>query len=148
MDRRRHLLIQGTFFAATVQLAQIGWADDRLAFDELYDGNGILGLKFSDKLRRHDGQRVEMFGFMAPPLKAEAGFFVLTRAPMALCPFCQTDADWPADIVVVLLAEPQPAQPHQQAIRVNGRVEIGPRRDAESGFVSQVRLLDARYGRP
>ena len=27
----------------------------------------------------------------------------LTREPMALCPFCQSDADWPADIVVVHL---------------------------------------------
>ncbi len=148
MDRRRRLLIQAALFAATAQIAEIGLADDRLAFGDLYEGNGILGLKFSDKLRHHAGQRVEMLGFMAPPLKAEAGFFVLTRAPMALCPFCQTDADWPADIVVVLLAEPQPVQPHHQPILVTGRVEIGPRRDAESGFVSQVRLVDARYGRP
>lgn len=148
MDLRRRLLVRGTLCAATAPIAGFVLADDRIAFAELYEGNGILGLKFSEKLRRHAGQRVEMAGFMAPPLKAEAGYFVLTRRPLALCAFCQTDADWPADIVVVLLSAPQSVQPHHQAIRVNGRVEIGSRRDAESGFVSQVRLVDARYVQP
>ena len=44
-----------------------------------------------------------MHGYMAPPLKPESRFFVLTREPLALCPFCQSDAEWPADIVVVYL---------------------------------------------
>ena len=38
---------------------------------------------------------------MAPPLKAEADFFVLTKMPMAVCPFCNTAVDWPDDIVAV-----------------------------------------------
>ena len=44
---------------------------------------------------------------MAPPLKAEAAFFVLTREPVALCPFCQSDADWPDNILVVYLSSNQ-----------------------------------------
>ena len=48
-----------------------------------------------------------MRGFMAPPLKAEAKFFVLTEIPMSICPFCSSDADWPDNIVVVYLDEKQ-----------------------------------------
>ena len=145
MEPRRRRLLQGLLYAAIAGRSHVSLAETQLAFGELYEGNGILGLKFSDKLRRFAGQRVEMVGFMAPPLKAEAGFFVLTRTPMTLCPFCQTDADWPADIVVVLLAKAQSVRPHNRLIRVGGTLDVGPRRDVETGFVSQVRLLDARF---
>ena len=79
------LCLTGTAKAATPELS----------FDELYSGGGVLGLQFSDKVEGLSGQRVIIKGFMAPPLKAEAAFFVLTREPVALCPFCQSDADWP-----------------------------------------------------
>ena len=46
-----------------------------------------------------------MTGFMAPPLKAESKFLVLTRMPMGVCPFCELAADWPSDIVVVYTEE-------------------------------------------
>jgi hypothetical protein len=53
---------------------------------------------------------------MAPPLKAEAAFFVLTEIPMSLCPFCSSDADWPDNIVVVYLGEKQTfVQPSQRS---------------------------------
>ena len=69
-----------------------------LTFDELYATQGVLGLKFTEKVKSLSGQDVVMRGFMAPPLKAEAKFFVLTEIPMALCPFCSSDADWPESV--------------------------------------------------
>ena len=59
------------------------------------------GLSFSDLAQELAGERVAVQGFMAPPLKAEAHFFVLTKTPMAVCPFCETEADWPDDILAV-----------------------------------------------
>ena len=73
-------------------------AATELAFDDLYEGDAIL----ADKCKALSGQPVEMTGFMAPPLKAEATFFVLTSMPMAVCPFCETEAQWPDDIVLVM----------------------------------------------
>ena len=69
------LCLTGTAKAATAELS----------FDELYSGGGVLGLQFSDKVKNLAGQRITIKGFMAPPLKAEAAFFVLTREPVALC---------------------------------------------------------------
>ncbi|MFT4191326.1 MAG: hypothetical protein QM617_07390 [Comamonas sp.] len=119
--------------------------EDRLYFDELYGRFGVLGMEYSDKVKALAGRRVAMLGFMAPPLKAEALFFVLTKVPMALCPFCSSDADWPDDIVVVYLERKQTfVQPSAQ-IEVRGTLETGSWRDPETGFLSLLRLRQARF---
>ena len=84
---------------------------------------------------------------MAPPLKAEATFFVLTRMPMSVCPFCESEADWPSDIVVVYTDEPISVVPFNFPIRVSGRLELGVYKDEAMGFVSRVRLVDADFRR-
>jgi hypothetical protein len=124
----------------------VALAVDRLQFTDLYVGSGPLGLRFSDTALRLRGRPVVMQGFMAPPLKADATFLVLTARPVSLCPFCQSDADWPHDIVVVYLAKGEEVErrPSSQPIDVSGTLEMGSQTDAETGFVSQVRLTDAR----
>ena len=119
----------------------------RLGFADLYKGYGVLGLEFSDRLLALKGVPVAMRGFMAPPLKAESRFFVLTREPMAICPFCQSDADWPADIVVVYLRQQDAPTDPNDRIEVTGSLSVGPWLDPETGFVSQIRLVDARFRR-
>lgn len=116
-----------------------------LSFDELYSAFGPLGLEFSQKVRGLTGQRVTIQGFMAPPLKAEAQFFVLTEIPMALCPFCSTDADWPDNILVAYLDRKQTFTDPNQRIETEGLLERGSWTDPETGFVSQLRLREARY---
>ncbi len=116
-----------------------------LRFPELYAKIGVLGMEFSDKVKTLAGKRVTMLGFMAPPLKAEANFFVLTEIPMSLCPFCSSDADWPANIVVVYLARTQTFVQPSQIIEVRGRLEYGSWTDPETGFVSLLRLREASY---
>ncbi len=120
-------------------------APERLSFDELYSGMGVLGLTYSPKVERLHGQRVRMRGFMAPPLKAEASFFVLTSEPVSLCPFCQSDADWPDDILVVYLSSSQEFVQNNTIIAVEGRLDTGTFVDPETGFLSRMRLMDARY---
>jgi hypothetical protein len=111
-----------------------------LDFTEMYSGASSLGLQLSSKLTGLQGKRVSMTGFMAPPLKPTLTFFVLTQVPMAICPFCSTDADWPNNIVVIRLAEPVTALPFDQPIRVSGILELGNQIDEETGFVSLVRI--------
>ncbi len=120
-------------------------ATSEITFDDLYASFGVLGLEFSDKVKTLTGQTVAMSGFMAPPLKAEAQFFVLTEIPMALCPFCSSDADWPDNIMVVYLRRRQTFTQPNQTIRVTGRLERGSWIDPDTGFVSQLRLREAGY---
>lgn len=119
--------------------------DNALTFNTLYKTSSVLGLQFSDKLKGLEGKEVVIKGFMAPPLKAEAKFFVLTKEPVALCPFCSSDADWPDSILVVYLKEQQEFVQNNAIIEVRGILEIGSFHDEETGFVSQIRLRDAEF---
>lgn len=121
------------------------WAAEPLSFDQLYGKVSPLGLEFSDKVKGLAGADVAMRGFMAPPLKAEAKFFVLTDRPMALCPFCSSDADWPDNIVVVYLDEVQTFEQANRLIEVAGRLEVGSWTDPETGFVSRLRIRSASF---
>lgn len=98
-----------------------------------------------DRLLALKGKELTIKGFMAPPLKAEADFFVLTRQPVALCPFCNSDADWPVDIIVVYLGSSQDFVQNNQAIEVRGILEMGIFSDPQTGFVSRLRLVKANY---
>ena len=118
-----------------------------LLFDQLYKSFGVRGFEFSDTVVGLNGLTVFMRGYMAPPMKPESLFFVLTRQPVALCPFCQSDADWPADIVVVYLRKESARILTGEFVVVSGRLEIGSWTDPQNGFVSQIRIVDASFRR-
>lgn len=122
----------------------VAGAAERLRFGELYQASGVLGIKFSDAAERLAGKPVVMRGFLAPPLKAEAAFFVLSQRPVSVCPFCQSDADWPQDIVVVYPGTKSSAYRSGGApVEVSGILELGAKVDPATGFLSQVRLVNA-----
>jgi hypothetical protein len=114
--------------------------DGVVLFTELYKGGSSRGLVFSDKLVALNGKRVVMMGFMAPPLKPALDFFVLTRVPLSLCPFCASDAEWPEDIIFVRMPLGQTIQPTAATVRVTGQLDIGTTTDEATGFVSLVRI--------
>ena len=133
-----------TFFLLPVLLLpRLARAAESLSFDTLYKSIGVLGIKYSDKALALKGQAVQMRGYMAPPLKPESNFFVLTREPVSVCPFCASDAEWPVDIVVIYLKGTLAPVNFSKRIDVEGRLEIGSWIDPHTGFVSQVRLVDA-----
>jgi hypothetical protein len=101
--------------------------------------------QYTEKARKLAGKVVEMHGYMAPPLKPEIDFFVLTSLPTAICPFCDAAASWPDDIVLVRLSRPVRALAYDRLLNVSGTLEIGIDTDAATGFVSLVRLRDAQY---
>lgn len=120
-------------------------ASTKLGFNELYASFGVLGLEFSEKVKQLAGEQTAITGFMAPPLKAESDFFVLTEIPMALCPFCSTDADWPDNILVVYLDRQQTFVQFNRPIEAQGVLEYGPWRDPDTGFLSLLRLRQAAF---
>jgi hypothetical protein len=118
-------------------------ATGNLTFTELYKTQSVLGLELSGRAKALAGKPVQILGYMAPPLKAEMGFFVLTRAPVALCPFCNSDADWPSDIVVVYPRERAGWTQDGLPVAVSGILELGSKTDPQTGFASLVRIVDA-----
>lgn len=146
MLSRRHML---TLFSLSPVLASPGMAmaaaNSEIGFADLYSKVSVLGLEFSDKVKGLVGKPVTMGGFMAPPLKAEAAFFVLTEVPMSICPFCSSDSDWPDNIVVIYLDEKQTFVQPSTRIEVSGMLEMGSWTDPETGFVSRLRIRGAKY---
>jgi hypothetical protein len=140
-------------------LPLLGWAslvlaadnislDSRLTFESLYKSVGVLGIQYSDQAKALKGKEVRMRGYMAPPLKPESSFFVLTREPVSVCPFCASDAQWPVDIVVIYLKGTLAPVNFSQRIEVRGTLEMGSWTDPHTGFVSQVRIVDAEVYKP
>ncbi|TGN57097.1 hypothetical protein E4L95_13660 [Paracoccus liaowanqingii] len=104
-------------------------------------------LSFSDLALSNEGQRITIAGFMAPPLRAESNFFVLTKMPMAVCPFCEPGMPWPDDILAVYAKRVVDVVPFNVPLQTSGLLELGDYVDPELGFYSKVRLTDATYGR-
>jgi len=102
---------------------------------------------FSDLAKSLEGSRISVDGYMAPPLKADSQFFVLTKIPMAVCPFCESEAEWPRDILAIYTKRTFEVVAFNRKIVTSGVLELGTFKDPETGFVSRVRLVDAVYER-
>ncbi|MEC9434775.1 MAG: hypothetical protein VYD87_17865 [Pseudomonadota bacterium] len=138
---RRRLL--AVLAAAAVAPALRARAAEALRMRDLYEKD----LSFSALARELEGSRVEVSGFMAPPLKAQSRFFVLTKRPMAVCPFCESEAEWPDDILAVFADRVVDVIPFNVPIVGSGVLRLGGHTDPETGFVSRVRLERASVAR-
>ena len=108
---------------------------------ELYEQD----LSFSDLAKRLKGKPITIQGFMAPHLKVESDFFVLSNSPVETCPFCESEDQWIDSIIFVRMKKRQDAVSPGTLIEVAGILEIGPQTDSATGFVSRVRLADATF---
>jgi len=139
---KRRDFVRGMMFAGTLPVTLPAWASTpRIKFRELY----VRGNMLTEKAKSLVGHDVEMLGYMAPPLKPEIDFFVLTKMPMSTCPFCESEAQWPDDLVVALSRQPVSIVRYTDPIKVKGRLEAGFKKDDATGFVSFVRLIDVTY---
>ena len=141
---RRALILGGLFLPMAALLRPAG-ASAAAAFRvrDLWNKD----MSFSPLAQDLDGERVEAKGFMAPPLKANSTFFVLTNRPMAVCPFCETEAEWPDDIMAVHTRRIFDVIPFNLPCTATGELALGTETDGETGFVSRARIVDARVRR-
>lgn len=140
LSRRLAMKVAAAGLALTALPA---FATERVKIRDLWAGGG----QFSPLAEKMAGATIELQGYMAPPLKPEIDFFVLTRIPMAFCPYCDTEAAWPDDLILVFIDHAISPVPFNDLIRVSGRLEIGTKTDAATGFVSRARLLGAAFER-
>ena len=143
----RYLLVVFSLLFALV------WANTpvELSFAEMYTemyAEAGSTLEFSQTLKAAEGQTVKLKGYAAPPLKPNQDFFVLTRYPVSVCPFCEDETQWPPDIVFIRL----PPNGFNEIIfggfEVTGTLELGPATDPGTGFVSRVRIIADKVERP
>jgi len=134
-------------FAAILALAAPSLAfaapPPRIRMFELYQDD----LSFSAAAKKLNGSVISMQGFMAPHLKVESDFFVLSNSPVETCPFCASEDEWINTIVFVRMKKRQESVSPGDLLQVQGRLELGPQKDAATGFISRVRLVDASFQR-
>ncbi|HVW91288.1 MAG TPA: hypothetical protein VHB74_01635 [Devosia sp.] len=141
-DRRQVLLLGAASLGAGL-IARPAFADaENMTMDGLYNDTGA---DYSEEARTFNGRDVTLKGFMAPPLKPNAKFFVLGTQPMAVCPFCDSSATWPTNIVLIYTRDPLKLVNWDEPITVTGKLDLGVQTDQDTGFVSKVRMLDATY---
>lgn len=140
---RRSILMGLSALPLAGMAGMVHAADPPVLLRDLYNKD----LSFSPLAEDKKGQRIAVEGFMAPPLRADSNFFVLTRRPMATCPFCSSAADWPSDIIAIYTKRVVEVIGFNIPIVVSGVLELGTYKDPEFGFVSRVRLSDASYER-
>ncbi|SFV34688.1 hypothetical protein SAMN05216456_1965 [Devosia crocina] len=140
MNRRGFLATaSGAVLAAPFLTRTTLAAEPRVRLRELYNND----MSFTEFATENEGIRVAIEGFMAPPLKADSSFYVLTNRPMAVCPFCSDAAEWPNDILAVYAQRVVNVIPFNVKIITRGTLSLGTYTDPELGFVSRVRLMDA-----
>ncbi len=143
MHRRKFITLSAAIPASLALGASRVAAREAVRMRELYDPGGA----FSDYALEMADKSVLIEGFMAPPLKAESSFFVLTNMPMSVCPFCESEAEWPRDIVSIYARDIITVTPFNVPIEVEGTLKVGTYTDEELGFVSRVRVVDATHWR-
>ena len=98
--------------------------------------------QFSPLAEQLKGRRVAVQSFMAPHLKVDSDFFILSNTPVETCSFCASEGDWIDSSIFVRMCRKQESLDPGPFIVVEGTLEIGPERDQETGFISKVRLVD------
>lgn len=141
---RRNLLVSAAAGMAVPAMAPLAYAADPPVPLKMMD---LYGTKddFSPRALELAGKQVVFQGYMAPPLKPDSKFFVLTTIPMAVCPFCAEISEWPEDIVVIYTKSVIEILPFDLKVTATGRLDLGSHIDPVTGFVSKVRLADASY---
>jgi hypothetical protein len=139
MDRRSFVTLG---LLAGLAPAALRAGEGRLRMRDLYEKDA----SFTALARDLAGESVEVEGYMAPPLKANSTFFVLTKRPMSVCPFCETEAEWPEDILAVYTRRVYDVVAFNRKIVVRGELALGSHTDPETGFLSRVRIENARVG--
>jgi len=134
---RRRLVAAVTLLPLTSLAAEL----PRVRMFELYKDDK----SYTDTAKKLAGKTISMQGFMAPHLKVESDFFVLSNAPVETCPFCASEDEWIDTIVFVRMKKRQEATRPGNLIQVEGKLEIGPQTDVATGFVSRVRLVEATF---
>lgn len=137
--KRRSFVVTSAAALAVPYMARAG--EDAIRLRDFYARGGGL----SDLALELEGKPVRVAGFMAPPLKADSTFFVLTKQPMSVCPFCETEADWPDNIMAVYTQRKFRVIAFNRKIETSGILSLGAFRDPETGFLSMVRIEDARF---
>ena len=147
INRRRALQLSTSLAAlAAFGLGEAKAAPARVALEEIQREPDMPGMEYSAKARKLAGQRIRVDGFLAPHAGGRAApFLVLASQPMGGgCPHCLGALDLPGDSLVAYFGANPGLADTGVPVAIEGVLDLGSRTDVQTGFVSTIRLFDAR----
>jgi hypothetical protein len=140
---RRRLLAGVAGCLLTTWLPRPGGAAavPQLDIDNLYTPGDITRLNFAPNVLAFAGEIVSIEGYQVPHSRNGARFFCVSSEPGKTCPHCADMLTVPRDMVAYYgPAHAQPIITPNERVRVAGILELGAKRDFETGFVTTIRL--------
>jgi hypothetical protein len=146
IDRRNVLLLSTSVVAlAACGVGNAKASPVRVALEDIHREPHMPGVEYSPKAQKLVGHRIRVEGFLAPHVGDRAApFMVLAGQPMVGCPHCLGALDLPGDSLIAYFGARPGLAETGVPLAVEGVLDLGSRTDAQTGFVSNIRLFDAR----
>jgi hypothetical protein len=145
------MLVRRDFLVLASGLVTLTWGGStaadgvaRIALSRLHRNPELPGVDYDPAVERLVGRAVRAEGFLAPHIGRFAPFMVLTEEPVVGCPHCRGSLDLPGESLIAYFKEPPSDRLIGLPVVVQGILDLGSRSDSRTGFVSTVRLLDAK----
>lgn len=107
----------------------------------LYDPDDITRLRFSEATLSLVGKVVAARGYIIPHTRERARFFIVSDQPLEKCPHCDTTKAMPREAIAYYPRPDTITSPLKvEFVRIHGTLELGAKRDFDTGFVTTVRL--------
>ncbi len=112
-----------------------------LCLVSLYDADDVTRLKFSEATLSLAGNVVAARGYITPHTRESAPFFIVSAQPLGKCPHCDATKAKPREAIAYYPRPGTLAAPlNVEFVRIHGTLELGAKRDFDTGFVTTVRL--------
>lgn len=139
----RRDLLRGLVFTAAVGLPRFTWANSvtQLELDDLYAPGDVARLKFTSRIRALAGEIVSVEGYRLPHNRSGARFICVSSEPGKTCPHCAAMATMPRGMIAYYppTGQTEVAAPNDRVV-ISGVLELGAKRDFDTGFVTTIRI--------
>ena len=109
-----------------------------IKFSDMYETKGKVK-NVSTVLKNLNGKKVEIKGYPAVQSPLDESFVYLNNQPYVTCPFCAIGDITKLEVIPILMADGSKIKYTENAIKVQGKLEVAPKLDSE-GYTTQFRV--------
>ena len=138
MKKTISLFLIALMLASSFLLVSCGENDSEVYEISFAEANSI------EDMRKHDGERVAVMGYMSTLSAVDGSFTYLMDAPYQSCPYCVPNTTQLSNTIAVYAANGKRLEFTDLLVRVEGILEFGNFTD-NYGYKYEYRIKDASY---
>ncbi len=132
------ILLAFLMLASAISFASCGKDDTKVYELSFAEANSI------EDMKKHDGERVAVMGYMSTLSPVDGSFTYLMNAPYQSCPYCVPNTTQLSNTIAVYAKSGKRLEFTDLLIKVEGTLEFGDFKD-EYGYTYSYRISDATY---